>query len=118
MAEPTLKKMLSLGGGIAIALIVFGYGIWISRDLLFGITNKISGISDGMTTKNGILEFSGVAKHANNLTIDGRTVPLSDDGTWTNTLALLPGYNTIQIQVTDRFKRIKTKEYKVYYQNN
>lgn len=107
--------MLSLGGAIAIMLLILGYGVWISRDLLFGIRFSINGVTDGMTTTEGILTFSGTAHHASILVIDGRTVPLAEDGSWSNTLALLPGENTIQVQVTDRFKRTTEKVYRLYY---
>ena len=110
-----LKKILSLASGIAIVVIILGYGIWISRDLLFGIRFSINGLTDGMSTNQGILTFSGTANHASLLVIDGETIPLAENGTWTDTLAVLPGYNTIQLQVTDRFKRTTEKVYRIYY---
>ncbi len=110
-----LKKILSLGGAVIIVIAVLGYGVWISRDLLFGIRFSINGITDGMSTSEGIVTFSGLAHRASLLVIDGHTVPLAEDGTWTNTLALVPGENTIQIKVTDRFKRTTEKVYRIYY---
>ncbi len=115
MHQPSIKKIVSLAGILAIITLVLGYGVWISRDILFGIHFSVSGLHDGLSTSEPLLTVSGNAYHASMLVIDGRTVPLSDTGSWQDTLALLPGYNTIQISVTDRFKRTTTKEYRVYY---
>jgi hypothetical protein len=111
----TAKKIVRYGSISLIVVIVLGYGIWQSRDLLFGISTSITGISDGLSTNNPLLDFGGNAYHANALVINGRTVPLTGNGSWNDTIALLPGYNTIDIQITDRFKRTTEKIYRVYY---
>ncbi len=111
----TAKKLLSLGSIILLFVLIALYGIWRSRDLLFGIGLSTSGITDGMTTASPILEFSGRAKHASEVTVDREIVPLSQDGTWHDSLALMAGYNVVAITATDKFHRTIRKEYRVYY---
>jgi hypothetical protein len=111
----TAKKVVSYGSVILLIAIIIGYGIWRSRDLLFGIKLTATGISDGMTTTESLLDFSGTAHHANGITVNGETVPLSGDGEWHDTIALLDGYNVVTVTATDRFGRTISKTYRVYY---
>ncbi len=114
----TTKKAFRYGTVSILIAIILGYGIWQSRDILFGIKASVYGVNDGLSVSDPILHFGGNAYHANSVVVDGKTVPLTDAGAWEDTLALLPGYNTIQIVVTDRFRRTVTKEYRIYYKNN
>jgi len=113
--EITAKKILTYIGMFFLFVIIVGYGIWRSRDLLFGIRISVSGISDGMASQDSILTFSGMAKHATAITIDGGTVPLSDSGAWQDTLALSPGYNVVTITASDKFGRTIKNQYRVFY---
>ena len=111
----SVKKVLSTGGILLLFIVVIGYGIWISHDLLFGISMSVTGITDGMTAKTALLDLSGRAKHANDVTLDGRTVAIDQNGVWHDTIALLPGYNIVTVGATDKFGRTMTKSYRVYY---
>lgn len=113
--ELTAKKVLTVGGAIVLFGVIVGYGIWISRDLLFGIHSSVSGISDGMTVTDSLLSLSGKARHANDVTLDGSIVPIDQKGEWTDTIALLPGYNVVTIGASDKFGRTTDKSYRVYY---
>lgn len=118
MAQLTAKKIIQYGSIIIVLFGIIGYGIWQSRDILFGITDTVTGITDGASQEEPILDFGGTAYHASTITVNGRIVPLAENGIWHDTLALLPGYNTIEIRVTDRFKRTKTKIYHLYYKQH
>jgi len=111
----TGKNLVRYGSIIFFFIVIVGYGIWISRDLLFGIRLVVSGISDGMSTTEPIVEFSGRAEHARGITVDGRIVSLTEDGTWKDTIALLPGDNYVTISAEDKFGRTTSDEYRVYY---
>ena len=109
------KKLLYYGSLTLLFAIIFGYGIARSRDLLFGIKVTTSGITDGMSTTTKLLTFGGVASHAIDVTVDGQKIPLAQNGTWTDTIALMPGYNVITLVATDKFKRTTTQTYKINY---
>ena len=114
--ELTAKNILRFGSIILLFLVISGYGIWRSRDLLFGIKITTSGITDGMTETNSVLDFYGNVRHANGLTINSMIVPLAQNGTWHDILALLPGENVITITARDKFNRTISKQFHVYYQ--
>jgi hypothetical protein len=111
----TAKKLLRYGSIILLVLVIGGYGIWSSRDLIFGIKLSVVGITDGMTVATPVIEFSGTAVHADTITIDGRIVPLSQKGDWNDSIALLSGHNTVTISATDKFQRTISKHYQIYY---
>ena len=115
MAQLTAKKIVSYFSILLLLIAIVGYGIWRSRDILFGITLSVTGITDGMNTTEPILKFGGLARHVKSISVDGRIVPASENGDWTDTISLLPGYNIITIVATDKFNRIKSDEYRVYY---
>ncbi len=115
--EITAKKLIRYGSALLLFLVVAGYAIWQSRDLLFGITVSVNGIQNGMTVTDPLLALSGTSPHARGMTIDGQDVPTAENGTWTDTIALMPGVNTITIAATDKFHRTISKQYVVYYKN-
>ena len=111
----TAKNLVRYGSITLLIVMIVGYGVWISRDLLFGIRLSVTGVTDGMGTTEPILDFGGTARHSKGLLVDGRVVPLSEDGTWTDSIALLPGINHLRVSASDKFGRSVTKEYRVYY---
>lgn len=113
--EFNAKRTLTIGGSILFFVVVIGYGVWISRDILFGITSRVTGITDGMSVSEPLLPLEGRARNAGKVTLDGRTLAIDQKGSWTDTIALLPGYNVITITATDKFGRSQAKSYRVYY---
>ena len=47
--------------------------------------------------------------------VNGQSAVLSDNGEWKDTIALLPGYNTISVIATDKFGKTVKKEIVVFY---
>ena len=111
----TAKKLVRGGGIILLFIVIFGYGILKAGDIIFGIKLTVVGISDGMQATEPILSFGGTAKRAKAITVDGRIVPAAQDGTWKDTIALLPGYNVVTISTTDKFGRTTLTRYRVFY---
>ncbi len=109
------KKLVRTLGFVLLFAIIIGYGVWRSRDILFGINLTVAGIQNGMETKEPLLSFSGTAKHVSNLAVNGQTIAAAEDGSWQDTIALLPGYNVITISATDKFDRTIKKTYQVFY---
>ena len=111
----TAKKILRLGSIILLCVIIVGYAVFRSRDLLFGIRLTVTGVTDGATVTDPVLELAGGARHANEIRIDNQVIPLSEAGSWHDSLILAEGYNVVSIRVTDKFGRVITHEYRVYY---
>ena len=113
--EITAKSALTWGSILLLFVVIVGYGMWISRDLLFGIKISVAGISDGMSVSSPLIDLSGTARRATGVTVDGDPVSIDQNGAWQDTLALVPGYSIVTIGATDKFGRTKTVMYRVYY---
>ncbi len=111
----TAKKILRWLGIVLLFVVIVGYAVFRSRDLLFGIQFTVNGLTDGMTVDSSILELKGDARHANEIRVDNQPIPLSEAGSWHDSLILMEGYNVVTIRATDKFGRTITHEYRVYY---
>jgi len=91
-----------------------------SRNLIFGV--RIKGVSingtpivDGSKVTNNIVEMTGYAKHAINVSINGREISIDRYGDFDENIILLSGYNTITITAKDKFGNVDQKNYQLIY---
>ena len=81
------------------------------RDMVLGTSLEVVTATDGATLDDTFLPLSGVARHARELLINGRTVPLDRAGAFTDAIILSPGYNIVEVALKDRFGNTETKTY-------
>jgi len=110
-AKKTLKIVLL--SGLFLFILVFAF--LKSYDLLFGVKIKNVSIVDNATLTDNLLHVTGNAKHAAILTLNGREISINKQGDFDETIALLPGYNVIQIEAKDKFGSVDEKNYKLIY---
>jgi len=67
---------------------------------------------------NKKIEITGIAKNAIDLTLDGREISVDQQGDFDETIALLPGYNIINIKAKDKFGNVDDKNYQLMYKGN
>lgn len=89
------------------------YAFFISRDLLTGVKIKNVNIIDGSKVAETAFEITGNAKNAIFITINGREISVDQLGNFKETIALLPGYNIINITAKDKFGDVDEKNYKL-----
>ena len=115
MNRGTIKK-------IVIALIV----VIIAAGLLFFIykTSKsyISGPNIIITEPSNYASFStstatiaGVAKRTQDITLDGRSITIDNDGNFSETILLMPGYNIEILSAHDQFGHTTEKRLELVY---
>ena len=115
------KKLLKVCGlSIFFGLIII-YAIFRSKDLIFGVKIKnieINGtpIQDGATITTNPIEITGVARNAIKLSLDGRDISIDQAGDFDETIALLSGYNIINLRAQDKFGNVDEKNYQLMYQ--
>ena len=95
-------------------LIIF-YAIFVSKDLIFGVKIKNVSLIDGATVTDSVMKVTGNAKNAVKLILDGREISVDQQGNFNETIALLPGYNIINIRAQDKFGYIDEKNYKLIF---
>ena len=110
------KKIMKIGGFSIFFIFMIIYGILGSKDLIFGVKIRNVDLKDGATVTDNILKVTGTAKNAINLTLDGREITVDEQGNFKETIALLPGYNIINIKAKDKFGYVDEKNYKLIYE--
>lgn len=112
------KKIIKIGGFVIFFIFIIVYAIFGSKDLIFGVKIKNVNLVDGSTVTENIIKLTGNAKNAINLTLNGRNISVDEQGNFNETIALLLGYNIINIKAEDKFGYIDEKNYKLMYKEN
>ena len=107
------KKILQIVALSIFFLFIAVYAFWGSHNLIYGVKIKNVNIVDGEKIKNSVQEIKGNAKNAIKLTLNGREISLDQEGNFYETIALLSGYNIINIKAQDKFGYSDEKNYKV-----
>ncbi len=115
-----IKRIFKIGGFSIFFILIIIYIILGSKDLIFGVKIKnvnLDGLpaQSGATVTNNVIKLTGTAKNAINITLDGREISVDDQGNFSETIALLPGYNIINIKAKDKFGYVDEKNYKLMY---
>lgn len=108
-----IKKIT--GGTIIAAAVV--YGVFQARELFTGVSLALSGISDGVSYTEEILNISGTAPRATLLSINGREIFINKKGAFDEKILLPDGYSIITIAALDKFGNQKEKVYHVYHES-
>jgi len=109
------KKIVKIAGLSVFFILIIVYAFFVSRDLIFGVSIKNVNLVDGATVTENVIKITGNAKNAINLILDGREISVDQVGNFDETIALLLGYNIINIKAQDKFGYIDEKNYKLIY---
>lgn len=94
------------------------YGLFNARNLLLGPSIEImSPIPESETTEN-IMTVKGKVKNMTYLSLNQRAISVDKEGLFEEKLILSPGFNTIEIKATDRFKKEAVKTISIYYKQS
>ena len=69
------------------------------------------------TTKPLLYSLSGKLPHAEEITVNGTTMPKTQDGTFTYSFSPLGGLNIVTVNGRDAFGNTKTKTFSFIYNN-
>lgn len=109
------KKILKIASLSLLVLFIVVYSFFRSKDLIFGVKIKDVNIVDGTKVTDNILKITGNARNAILLTLDDRPISIDQKGNFNETIALLSGYNVIDIKAKDEFGNSDEKNYKLIY---
>ncbi|MFA7285774.1 MAG: hypothetical protein WC011_02925 [Candidatus Paceibacterota bacterium] len=113
--EKDFKTKLIIGATAFFSLFILVYAVFQFKDVIFGIQIQEVNIVDGSTIDQNPLRITGIARHAVYLSLNGREISIDKDGNWDETIALLSGYNIIEIEARDKFGNTDAKNYKLMY---
>ncbi|MFA5937289.1 MAG: hypothetical protein WC822_05450 [Candidatus Paceibacterota bacterium] len=109
------KKILKIVSLSILLIFIIVYAFFRTKDLVFGVRIRDVNIVDGTKVTESILQINGNAKNAVNLTLNGRIISVDQKGNFNETIALLSGYNIINIKAKDEFGSTDEKNYKLMY---
>ena len=105
------KKILKISVFLVFFILLMGYAFFISKNLILGV--KIKNVKIERSNQSEIIRISGNAKNAKNLILNGREILIDPQGNFNDRIALLKGYNIIEIQAKDKFENVDKKNYKL-----
>ena len=109
------KKIVKTVSLSAFFLFIIVFAFFNSINLLFGVKIKNVNIIDGSKATSSLLDITGNAKNAVNLTLNGREISIDKQGNFNETIALSVGYNIVTIRARDKFGNVDEKNYKLTY---
>ncbi len=107
------KKIIKVGGLSVFFILIIIYAILGSKDLILGVKIKNVNLVDGATVTENIIKLTGNAKNAINLTLNGREISVDQNGNFSEIVALLSGYNIINIKAKDKFGYVDEKNFRL-----
>ena len=109
------KKILKIVSLSVFVLFIVVYAFFRSKDLIFGVKIREVNITDGEKFTNNIVNITGNARNAVDLTLDDRSISIDQKGNFNETIALSSGYNIVSIKAKDQFGNSDEKNYKLMY---
>lgn len=114
-------KRITLGKVIKFALtslfvgILIGYAYHATQPFLAGPSLTLLTPENNADIKTPLIEVKGSVHNLSHLYLNGRSIAMTQDGTFTEELLLIPGYNTIELVGSDRFGREISLERQIVY---
>jgi hypothetical protein len=109
------KKIVKIVVIILFFAFIFSYAYFRSRELIFGVKIEDVSIVDGAKIEESTLLVTGKAKNALNLYLNGREISIDKEGNFSETIALLSGYNRVKIEARDKFGNTDEKNYQLIH---
>ena len=94
-------------------LIVAGYAYFEARGILFGpsitVTSQVTEVHDPF------IIIKGQADRISSLSMNGRSIAVTEDGSFAEPYLLAPGYNRIVLDARDKYGRSRSQAIEVVY---
>ncbi|MSU73972.1 hypothetical protein EXS56_02415 [Candidatus Kaiserbacteria bacterium] len=94
-------------------LIVLGYAYYEARGLLFGpsitVSSKVTEVHEPFVT------IKGQADRIASLSMNGKNIPVTENGAFEEPYLLSPGYNRIVLDASDKYGRTRRQAIEIVY---
>ena len=94
-------------------LIVIGYAYFEARGLLFGPSITVS--SSVTEVREPFIMIRGQADRISSLSMNGKTIPVTEDGAFEEPYLLSAGYNRIVLDAVDKYGRSRRQAIEIVY---
>lgn len=100
---------------VLLGIIFAGYILFQARFIVFGPSISIENPVNGAVVHDPIVTFSGKAKNAAWISLNGEQIFTDEQGLWSEALPLNPGPSIMAVRVRDRFGREKEDRITITY---
>ena len=105
--------------GILLAIVLIGaYTYTHTRNAFLGPHVQLNEPQHSETVSESLIEIEGTAERASTIAINDKQALLEENGSFSASLLLAPGYNIIEITAVDRFGRESTDHLEIMYLEN
>jgi hypothetical protein len=94
-------------------LIILGYAYFEARGILYGPAIYVGQSVEQVSVP--YIELTGTTTHIATLSVNGQSVPVTEQGAFDIPYALSPGYNRIVLDATDKYGHSTQKVIQVVY---
>lgn len=99
-------------------IIVIGYAIFASHNFILGPRIILEEPQNGSTFTTPSVAIRGIAERSREITLNGKSILIDDQGNFKETTLLAEGYNAITLSATDKFGRKKEYRLELIYKVN
>lgn len=111
--EKNFKQKLILGLSIGFFTFILIYGFFTTKEWILGINIKNLNITDNQTFTENPVKITGNAENASYISINDREIFIQKNGDFEEYVALLPGYNILEVKAKDKFGNEDIINYKL-----
>ncbi len=112
----TVSSGIKIIGSAIVVLIILLYAYARVESFARGPQIVITFPSSGLTVSEPLLFVRGAIERASYITLNGRQIYTSEAGELNERILLAEGYNVIELDASDRFKRTTKKIVEILYE--
>ena len=109
------RRLLRLLSISAVVTIIIGYGLFEARYVIEGPQVKVFTPHNGDVATSSRITVEGVAKNTTDISLNGGSIFIDEQGHFSDSLLLSPGYTILTIVAHDRFGREVRKTLELTY---
>jgi magnesium-transporting ATPase (P-type) len=105
--------------GITSCLMLFSFiGVFAYMKMSFVLTGVQINANIERSNNTPVTVISGTAKNATYLSLNGREIFINKDGSFSESIALIPGLSVVTITAQDKFGMNKEKKFNLVYKES
>jgi hypothetical protein len=109
------KKHIKIITICLLVVFLFGYTFYEIHRIIFGPNIQINYPQSGASVSDSLLEITGVAKNIKDITLNGRSILMDENGNFKEKILLSYGYNALDLRASDKFGSNTEKVVEVVY---
>lgn len=99
----------------AFFLLILFYAYFEARNILFGPKIHVNAPTEGIVVEEQFVTITGKADNINKIWMNGRLIPVTEDGIFEEGILLTEGYNRVILQAEDKTGRETSEIVQIVY---